>query len=238
MSIMNGPELRNLIQYTFSEMLSLNRHDPKSFRVGFLAGYVVSKIDTQQYSTEQLVKIHDKVSEIISEFIFKKDDPEFDIDELLESLHAELAEQVDVVDNSLGNPSNEEVTDEELDKVLQEIEEDYNKQVKAIEEERQHIEKNAERYKNIYHQVCDFITAKFDGILMEIDRLEENQWMADDSTPIRIGELRREVIRGGEEKLKELLNGDEEEMRMFQTWLRTYDGGDGHTPGDAWLKDV
>lgn len=229
-------ELRNILQYTMSEVIK-TRFDSRSVLVGIKLGVIASLIQSKQYTEEEILRINSLLSDMLSEFIFKEVEPEFDIDDLLQSLHQELEEQVDKIDNSLGNPSND-VTDEDIDKVLLEIEQDYQRQVESIRQDEEHIKANAERYKKVYHEICEYITSKFDSVLLEIDRLEENTWLQDESTPLRVGELRRIIIDGSENKLREVMNGDEREMRLFHQWVKTYDGPDPDSPGNEWWANV
>lgn len=231
-------DLRNLLHYTMEEVIK-TKFNPQSVLVGIKLGYIAGKIETQQYTSDQLLKINSFLSDILSEFIFKEVEPEFDIDDLLQSLHQELENKVDEIDGAVGDYSEgNDVTDEDIDKVLLDIEQDYQRQVESIRQDEEHIKANAERYKKVYHEICEYITSKFDSVLLEIDRLEENTWLQDESTPLRVGELRRIIIDGSENKLREVMNGDEREMRLFHQWVKTYDGPDPDSPGNEWWANV
>jgi hypothetical protein len=239
----SASDRRNFLQETYSQLVSSDLPPNKKYATAIAIGYfLATHVEDNVHPDNKLVNLFSKapkeafdyLSGVVGEFVVEQEpEDEIDIDALLIALKAELAEgemaqKIDEVDCVLGNPSQIEATDAEIEEVLKDLEEEVRIHHEIDQADRAAtIKAHSRFFKEVYRTTCDYLTESFDKEIMEKDSLEEKSWDDTPETQKRIAELGNIIHSAGQRRLSQLLNDDLELLSLFHEWLKSKDG-----PGD------
>ena len=232
---------RNWLQEIFHELrgIKLDAHAFRFYKLGYvMSSFIEDNVSDKDKLSNRYTdprQSFDYLTKILEEWEPIKDDEEFDLNELLESLKAELGEE---------DESPEPVSEEELDEFISKLEQE-SPPPKAIPppnipfDIENHIKKNSKRYEEIFYAICKYVTDNCDAEIMQIDSYEDEQWKYASVEEVKRekDKLQQKIQAVADHKARELLGPDPLEKQCFNLWLKRFrDDGGPHGAGSEWWK--
>ena len=241
----SNSDRKNQIQHLCNQLLNAPNYSRRCIISAMVLGYMTAAFTEDCISpSERLASKFEKnppeafqyLLKIAEEFIVeepKDQDEEFDLNELLESLKAELGEE---------DESPEPVSEEELDEFISKLEQESPPPAipppdLPTPDMKEHIKKNAKRYEDIYHSVCDFVIKNYDKELTAMDDYEEEaSWKYADPSEVKREKKRLQAIihSAADKKTRELLGDSIFEIQCFKRWLHGFNDDRGSHGSDWW----
>ena len=230
---------RNWLQEIFHELrgIKLDAHAFRFYKLGYvMSSFIEDNVSDKDKLSNRYTdprQSFDYLTKILEEWEPIKDDEEFDLNELLESLKAELGEE---------DESPEPVSEEELDEFISKLEQESPPPAipppdLPTPDMKEHIKKNAKRYEDIYHSVCDFVIKNYDKELTAMDDYEEEaSWKYADPSEVKREKKRLQAIihSAADKKTRELLGDSIFEIQCFKRWLHGFNDDRGSHGSDWW----
>lgn len=233
---------RNWLQEIFHELrgIKLDAHAFRFYKLGYvMSSFIEDNVSDKDKLSNRYSDPYDSFSyltRILSEWEPIKDDEEFDLNELLESLKAELGEE---------DPPSELVSEEELDEFISKLEQET-PPPKAVPPPdvrpgmEEYIKVNKKRFEDTYTEVCNFIIKNYDKELSQVDDFdEEGNWKYADKREVERQKQQLNIVirSAADKKTRELLKNDMWDLRCFHRWLRDFNDNQG-TQGTDWFAPV